>query len=361
MEFSSQHNTAFAAWSKKALLPCGLALLAVLGLGAILIWSQSDKKNAKASSKTSGPLLITPAQQHLGKLNQFEKKHFSFTIKNQGNELLRIVKVEHSCGCTKSKASKEVIAPGETAKISGTLDAENRVGEFGSQITLSFSQEGRQDLEVQQSTMLVGARAVTLINMPAHLDLGSTVLGQEPVSSTFEVTKGDAETKWDELCVVPVQSKVTVSKLTEDKWQVSVTAIKEEIIGSSREDLVLELLNSRSPGTAVSKQTLPLSWKTFSENFSVRPQGIYLSGDRVGKVKIKSLQARPIEISQIYIPIDAPIRVRQMKVDDQVHLEFQNFQSKGKTQNQVLWSGKIQLVLRDSFVREACWLTILKL
>jgi len=49
-----------------------------------------------------------------------------------------------------------------------------------------------------------------------------------------------------------------------------------------------------------------------------------------------------------------------MKVDDQVHIEFQNFQSKGKTQNQASWSGKIQLVLRDSFVREACWLTIIK-
>ena len=120
--------------------------------------------------------------------------------------------------------------------------------------------------------------------------------------STFEVTKGDAEIKWNELRVLPVQSKVTVSKLTEDKWQVSVTAIKEEIIGSSREDLVLELLNSKSHEGTVSKQTLPLSWKTVSENFSVTPSGIYLGGDRVAKVKIKSLKGRPVEISRIEIP-----------------------------------------------------------
>jgi len=123
---------------------------------------------------------------------------------------------------------------------------------------------------------------------------------------------------------------------------------------------VLELLNSKIPEATVSKQTLLLSWKTVSENFSVTPSGVYLSGDRVAKVKIESLKDRPVEISQIYIPIDAPIRVRQMKVDDQVHIEFQNFQSKGKTQNQASWSGKIQLVLRDSFVREACCLTIIK-
>jgi len=150
---------------------------------------------------------------------------------------------------------------------------------------------------------------------------------------------------------------VTVSKLTEDKWQVSVTAIKEEIIGSSREDLVLELLNSKSPGTAVSKQTLPLSWKTVSENFSVSPQGGYLSGDRVGKVKVKSLNGRPVEITRIDIPQDAPVRVKQVNVKGQLHLEFQNFQAKGKPNNQVPWSGKIQLILNDGFVEESCWIT----
>lgn len=303
---------------------------------------------------------MTPAQQHLGKLRQFEKKNFSFTLKNQGSEPIRILSVEHSCGCTEAKASQDHLAPGQEAQIVGSLDPQNRVGEFGSQITLSFSQEGRQDLEVKQSNMLVGARAVTLINMPAHLDLGSTVLGREPVRSTFEVTKGDAETRWNELRVLPVQSKVTVSKLKEDKWQVSVTAIKEEIIGSSREDLVLELLNSKSPGTAVSKQTLPLSWKTVSENFSVSPQGVYLSGDRVGKVKVKSLNGRPVEITRIDIPQDAPVRVKQVKVKGQLHLEFQNFQAKGKPNNQDPWSGKIQVTLSDRRVEEGCRIVITK-
>ena len=67
-----------------------------------------------------------------------------------------------------------------------------------------------------------------------------------------------------------------------------------------------------------------------------------------------------MEISRIEIPIDAQIRVRQVKEDGQLHLEFQNFQAKGKPNNQASWSGKIQLVLRDSFVREACCLTIIK-
>jgi len=190
--------------------------------------------------------------------------------------------------------------------------------------------------------------------------MGSIALGQEPSTGIFSITEGDAETRWNELRVLPAQSKVTVSKLTEDRWQVSVTAVKEDIIGTSREDFVLEFLNSKSPEAAVSKQTLPVSWKTVSENLSVTPSGVYLSGDRVAKVKIESLKDRPVEISRMEIPKNAPIQVRQVKVEEQLHLEFTNFQPKGKTQNQVLWSGKIQLELSDQFARELCWVIIMK-
>ena len=97
-----------------------------------------------------------------------------------------------------------------------------------------------------------------------------------------------------------------------------------------------------------------------SEKFLVSPSGVDLSGDRVAKVKIKSLKDQPVEISRIDLPNDAPIQVKQVKVDGKVQLGFQNFQPKDNHKKQVHWSGKIQLVLRDSFVREACWLTIIK-
>ena len=73
--------------------------------------------------------------------------------------------------------------------------------------------------------------------------MGSIALGQEPSTGIFSITEGDAETRWNELRVLPAQSKVTVSKLTEDRWQVSVTAVKEDIIGTSREDFVLDYVN----------------------------------------------------------------------------------------------------------------------
>jgi len=315
MEFSSQHNTAFAAWSKKALLPCGLALLAVLGLGAILIWNQSDKKNAKATTKTCGPLLITPAQQHLGKLNQFEKKDFSFTIKNQGKESLHILKVEHSCGCTKSKASKEVIAPGQTAKISGTLDAENRVGEFGSQITVSYQKGARRGAKgAEQMKVLVGAKAVTMLNVPGRVDLGMNLLGETPKPVSFEVSKGEADLDWDELSVESGVVKSEVKNLGKDRWQITLTPPRGEVIGHNREELIIQLIQSKN------KIHLPhpvnlvqIAWRTISANFALSPAGVYLSGDKPVRIKIKSLQGRPVQVRDIELPVTLRFRFEPWK------------------------------------------------
>ncbi|NJK92024.1 MAG: DUF1573 domain-containing protein [Blastochloris sp.] len=74
---------------------------------------------------------ISPAQQHLGKLNQFEGKEFSFEIENNSKETIKIVKVEHSCGCTESRVEKEILAPGEKSRILGSLNAQDRVGSLG--------------------------------------------------------------------------------------------------------------------------------------------------------------------------------------------------------------------------------------
>jgi len=354
MEFFSQHNTASAAWSKKALLPCGLALLAVLGLVATVIWNQSDKKNAKASSKTSGPLLITPAQQHLGKLNQFEKKHFSFTIKNQGNEPLRIVKVEHSCGCTEAKASKEVIAPGETAKISGTLDAENRVGEFGSQIAVTYKQ-GSNDT-VLNVLFKVGAKAVTVLNIPSQLDLGSTLLGQLGQTQTFELTRGEADLKWDTIKVVSTKTKAVTKKVSETKWNLIVTPPLGDVIGTYRDDISLVLTNQAA---VIEKISLPATWKTTSENFSVSPNGVYLSGQKIARVTIRSLKGKTLQVSNVDLPQGAPVEVKTIEQDGKTVLEIKPFLTRGQLKQEP-WSGKIQLTLTDGFVGEKCWIQLIK-
>jgi hypothetical protein len=348
-------------WLKRPML-LGSALFLVLG--ALFVWIQIGQKKQEGSDVAVAKLLsVKPSRLHLGKLNQFEKKEFAFNLKNEGQEPIRILKVDPSCGCTEAKALKDVLTPGEETRIIGSLNAENRVGEFGSQILVSYQTDSQRDHGGQgamQLKMLVGSRAVTLVNLPSHLDLGSSILGQEPKAVTFEVTKGEADIDWNELRVHPVQSKVVVKKISDAQWQVEISAPKGKTIGGSREDLTLELLNSKNPGAVVRQEKISASWKTVSENFSISPSGIYLSGDRVADVRIKSLKGRPVDITRLGIPLNAHIQVTQVKEDGQLHLKFQNFLDKGKAPNQVPWSGKIQIGFYDGFVEETYLVALIK-
>jgi len=184
------------------------------------------------------------------------------------------------------------------------------------------------------------------------------------VTSTIEVTKWEADLDWDELIVESGVVKSEVKNLGKDRWQITLTPPRGEVIGHNKEDLIIQLIQSKN------KIHLPhpvnlvqIAWRTTSANFALSPAGVYLSGDKPVRIKIKSLQGRPVQVRDIELPVDAPIQVRAMEESGQTWLEFKSkeiFQAKGKPNNQDPWSGKNQLVLRDSFVREACCLTIIK-
>ncbi|NOY56069.1 MAG: DUF1573 domain-containing protein [Actinobacteria bacterium] len=71
---------------------------------------------------TSSPrIVIEPASQDLGEVPQ-EPLEASYTIRNDGDDVLQIEKVSTSCGCTKASVERETIPPGETTELRVTLD-----------------------------------------------------------------------------------------------------------------------------------------------------------------------------------------------------------------------------------------------
>lgn len=64
---------------------------------------------------------VTPKLYDFGVIQPI-KVETEFTIKNAGEGELEIISVSTSCGCTKAKASKETIGPGETAKLFVEMD-----------------------------------------------------------------------------------------------------------------------------------------------------------------------------------------------------------------------------------------------
>ena len=298
---------------------------------------------------------MTPAQQHLGKLRQFEKKNFSFTLKKQGSEPIRILSVEHACGCTEAKASQDHLAPGQEAQIVGSLDPQNRVGEFGLQIAVTYKQ-GSNDT-VLNAPFKVGAKAVTVLNIPSQLDLGSTLLGQSGQTQTFELTRGEADLKWDTIKVVSTKTKAVTKKVSETKWNLIVTPPLGDVIGTYRDDIILVLTNQAA---VIEEISLPATWKTTSENFSVSPNGVYLSGQKIARVTIRSLKGKTLQVSNVDLPQVAPVKVKTIEQDGKTVLEIKPFLTRGQLKQEP-WSGKIQLTLIDGFVGERCWIQLINL
>jgi hypothetical protein len=93
------------------------------------------------------------------------------------------VAIEKSCGCTEVKADQTTLKPGETATLTGSLAAQDRLGEFGSTIQLTLS-----DGTITQAQ--VGAKAVAILHGPTSLDLGSSYIDEKPATQTFTFKKG---------------------------------------------------------------------------------------------------------------------------------------------------------------------------
>jgi hypothetical protein len=63
-----------------------------------------------------------------GTVKQGEVTEHAFTIKNDSSKTIRITGINTSCGCTASKANKEILIPGESAEITVTFKSKGYSG-----------------------------------------------------------------------------------------------------------------------------------------------------------------------------------------------------------------------------------------
>jgi hypothetical protein len=94
----------------------------------------------------------------------------TFTIRNDGDASLEIARVRSSCGCTVGKVSSTLLAPGESAEITGRFNLRGRSGPQRSTLTVEsndpqqpryrLTMNGvaqRANVEIRPSTLLFGA------------------------------------------------------------------------------------------------------------------------------------------------------------------------------------------------------------
>ncbi|RMD85529.1 MAG: DUF1573 domain-containing protein [Candidatus Dadabacteria bacterium] len=79
---------------------------------------------------------LDSTQYDFGKVTQGEVVEHTFTIKNSGKKILRIIRVTPSCGCTVAKIKKTLLAPNETASLKVRFDTEGFMGNKVKTVTI---------------------------------------------------------------------------------------------------------------------------------------------------------------------------------------------------------------------------------
>lgn len=84
-----------------------------------------------------GPkLLVQPMKYDFGTVTQGETVTHSFILTNNGGDLLKIIHVQTSCGCTAATPERNELAPGESTNLEVTFNSTGRYGAQKKNITI---------------------------------------------------------------------------------------------------------------------------------------------------------------------------------------------------------------------------------
>ncbi|HSL90026.1 MAG TPA: DUF1573 domain-containing protein [Ignavibacteriaceae bacterium] len=94
-----------------------------------------------------GPKAVVQQKVHdFGDVNQGEIVKASFLISNSGGDLLEIMDVRASCGCTAAKPEKSQLKPGESTKVDVNFNTKGRRGIQQQRVTVTTNDPANQQL-----------------------------------------------------------------------------------------------------------------------------------------------------------------------------------------------------------------------
>lgn len=325
-----------------------LAVMAILAVavGCGVVYFRSARPTSPSAS--TSVLEITPKQQHLGKIRQYQAKDFSFKVTNTSKETLEITDVTKSCGCTEAKVKDTILKSGQSTELTGRLAAQDRLGEFGSVIHLATK------IQSEESTVdvKVGAHAVTLLHGPSHLDLGEYFLGSETAVKKFTFEAGEDDMSWD---VIRVRAEGLDAQLSREGslWQLKIQPPIEKEVGLFYSDLMLEFWE-KGKSTPVAGLPLKASWKIKSKNIQISPLSAYFGVLRSGeektvRLKVKSLTGKPLQLGRAELPKGFSGNVRLVTDQNQLYLEIR---TRGMPLGGGGMSGMLRLIISNENASE---------
>lgn len=146
-----------------------------------------------------GPKVGVQQLEHdFGNINEGDVVNHSFVISNNGGDLLKIIDVRASCGCTAASPDKKELKPGESTNISVSFNSKGRKGPQTKTVTVTTNDTEKPTLSLNIKCNII-ANAVVQNNIGAKIffpetqhDFGIVKEGQK-VEYTFKFQNNGTE------------------------------------------------------------------------------------------------------------------------------------------------------------------------
>lgn len=120
------------------------------------------------------------AVHDFGKYPASEQKSATFVIRNAGDEILKIVKVRKTCGCSSASADCTEVKPGQTCKVHVSIHAGSVSGQYAKKVYVESTDPKKRFLK-----LVVKGQAVQLVEVRPR---SQVYVGRLPLNNEWKQT-----------------------------------------------------------------------------------------------------------------------------------------------------------------------------
>ncbi|NBR49446.1 DUF1573 domain-containing protein [bacterium] len=185
-----------------------------------------------AALSTSAADVATPQIQceeatfDFGSRDAAESVEHTFLVKNTGTADLEIKKVQPACGCTTAELEKNIIPPGDSAKVAAKLSLAGRSGEVQKPINIESNDPTNPTLQLLIKGIVSADFQISPNTMMLQKDspqalASASVIVKSLKNEPFEILTSQSESgklkiRWDKL---PDESAYQVTANLEDRYE----------------------------------------------------------------------------------------------------------------------------------------------
>lgn len=211
-----------------------------------------------------------------------QKLNSSVTIKNEGDEALKINRVRASCGCTAGQAKKNILQPGESTEVAVSFDSKKRQGQVNTQVNIFSNDPDRPQSTIYLKGFVKRAVGINPIG-------GCVLRGMDPAAVV--TGKATITNQVDEPMNIEIKSvdtknfEVELKEIEPGKvYEVLATSKPPFQFGRTTGMITLATSLSREP-----EINLPIV-ATIVQRVELSPKAIYLDRDMTKKANNRTVR-----------------------------------------------------------------------